>query len=441
MKAIPKKRAASREEKQHNQVVNAHHSSRRAFCSGLLAATGAIAFPAIGGYNAKVTVIGGGFGGAIAAKQLKILNPNLAVTLIEQHKAYYTCPLSNLVLAGVVPVKTICHKYTTLSQHGVRVVHGRAQKTGNGSVILTDGSQVPYDRVLVAPGIDFYNNRLPGYSAKDTARIPHAWRAGEQTTILRRQLEAMPDGGVVIIMPPPPPYRCPPAPYERTGLIAHYLQLHKPACKILILDSKEGFSQQTLFTDGWENFYGDMIEWRSAEAGGLVEAIDINRMMVKTEFGEERGDVINYIPPQHAGEIAINSGLTDDSGWCPINTLTFESTQIAGVHVIGDAAHAGRMTKSGYSASAQGKAAAAAIVNLLQNNAPPTSNLDNICHSLVTPDYGISVTSAYRADGQTIVPIDKATSMSPRKASAEIRHQEARQARAWYDSITAEMFG
>jgi sulfide dehydrogenase [flavocytochrome c] flavoprotein subunit len=361
--------------------------TRRRF-NRLLAATGGAA--ALGTLRAptplraaapRVVVIGGGFGGATAAKYLRLLDAAIEVTLIEPKTSYLTCPFSNRVLGGLGTLDQLAQGYGALRRkHGVTVVHdwARALDPDRKTVALAGGATLGFDRAVVSPGIDFRWDAVEGASPEASERLPHAWRAGPQTLLLRRQLEAMPDGGTVLICPPANRYRCPPAPYERASLIAHYLKAEKPNATVTILDAKEKFSKQQLFMDGWEELYGDTIEWRAASAGGQVLRIDAAARIVETEFGEEAGDVINFIPPQQAGRVARDMGLADASGWCPVDPWSFESRLLPGVHVIGDSADAGRMPKSGVTANNQAKAAALAIVAALRGGtAPAPSFLDH----------------------------------------------------------------
>ena len=389
----------------------------------------------------KVVVVGGGFGGATTAKYLRMLDPQIDVTLIEPNPIYYTCPFSNLVLGGVKGMSDIAHEYRNLqSKYGVRFVKARARKVEANAVVLEDGSKVPFDRAVVSPGIDLRYDKMEGHSPSVDTRMPHSWKAGPQTVLLRRQLEAMPDGGTVIICPPDNPYRCPPGPYERASMIAHYLKQNKPRSKILILDQKEKFSKQPLFTDGWNLHYGEMIEWRQGSAGGMVSEIDAQGMRLNTEFGWEEGDVVNFIPAQQAGAVARNSGLTDESGWCPVQAATFESTLMPNVHVIGDACKAGAMPKSGFSANSQGKVVAAAILSHFRGEEPVEPSFANTCYSLVTPDYSISVAAVYRLSDGAIKGVEGAGGVSPKEAGADVRSQEAVYAQGWYDSIVYDMF-
>jgi len=251
----------------------------------------------------------------------------------------------------------------------------------------------------------------------------------------------MKDGGKVFIAAPANPFRCPPGPYERVSMIAHYLKEKKPLSKIVIFDAKDSFSKQGLFKKGWERFYPGMIEWRAASMGGKITKVDAATMMVTTEFGAEKGDVINIIPPQKAGKIAVDAGLTDGTGWCPINPVSFESTLHPGVHVIGDATIAGAMPKSGFAASSQGKVAAAAIVRLFQGRVPAPPSLVNTCYSLLAPNYAISVAGVYKLAVGGIVEIKGSGGLTPIDASDDQLNQEAMFAEGWYKNISLDTWG
>ena len=356
-----------------------------------------------------------------------------------------TCPFSNAVLGGLYDMDFITHDYKALRDtYGVKVVHDSAVDIDPDAkkVRLAGGSSLRYDRLVVSPGIDLRWDAIEGYNEAASATMPHAWKAGEQTTILRRQLEAMPDGGVVIIAPPANPFRCPPGPYERASLIAHYLKNNKPRSKILIFDAKPKFSKQPLFEQGWQDLYPGMIEWISESDGGAIDGVDVKAMTVKPTFGDpQQGDVINVIPPQKAGVIADVAGLTNDSGWCPIGQRTFESKMQKHVHVIGDAAIASPMPKSGFAASSQGKVCAMAIVASLSDQDMPEPSYVNTCYSLVGPDYGISVAAVYRLGDDGIAGVEGAGGVSPKDADAGFRLAESRFAVGWYQSITADIWG
>jgi sulfide dehydrogenase [flavocytochrome c] flavoprotein subunit len=395
------------------------------------------------GKSPQVVVIGGGFGGATAAKYLRRFDPGIEVTLIEPDSAFITCPFSNTVIGGLNTMARITQSYDGLRAHGVNVVHDRATgiDAGKRSVSLSNGGDVGYDRLIVSPGISFRWDAIEGYDAATSQTIPHAWQAGPQTVMLQQLLAAMPDGGVFIISPPVNPFRCPPGPGERISLVANYFKKHKPRSKILVLDPKEKFSKQGLFKEGWASLYGDMIEYRNASNDGTVIRIDAANMTLHTDFEQHKGDVINFIPPQKAGEIAQIAGLANDSGWCPVNQQTFESSIHPNIHVIGDASIAAPMPKSGFSASNQAKAVAAAVANLVKGEAPGTPKFVNTCYSLVAPDYGISVAMVYDfADGK-IVKVEGSGGLSPSGASAEFHKSEANFARGWYDSISQDIWG
>ena len=396
------------------------------------------------GASKKVVVVGGGFGGATAAKYLRKLDPSIDVTLVEPNPTYYTCPFSNTVLGGIKDMSEIAHGYGAMkNKHGVRVIHAKAKNVNSNSktVTLDNGRKLDFDRAIVSPGVDLRFDSMEGYSQTDTDKMPHSWKAGPQTALLRRQLENMRNGGTVLICPPGNPFRCPPGPYERTSLIAHYLKTHKPKSKIIILDAKEKFSKQSLFMSGWDLHYGDLIEWRAGTAGGKISRVDPQNMQVETEFGMEKGDVINFIPAQHAGKVARDSGLTNKKGWCPVNQVTFESTLQPGIHVIGDASIAGKMPKSGFSANSQGKVAAAAIVSELAGQEPIEPSYANTCYSLITPEHGISVAKVYKiSDKKTIVGVKGSGGVSPKNEDPIVRRQEAIYTQGWYDAIVHDMF-
>jgi sulfide dehydrogenase [flavocytochrome c] flavoprotein subunit len=425
--------------------------SRREFSKLLISGMAVAAFGAFGGAipafasKNRVVIIGGGFGGASAAKYLKKLDPSLLVTLVEPKASYVTCPFSNWVLGGMKTIPEITQTYNVLaSRYGVHVVPDSAISIDHvkSSVTLKSGKVLLYDRLVVSPGIDFRWGTIDGYSqAVAESRMPHAWQAGSQTKLLHRQLLDMKDGGTVVICPPANPFRCPPGPYERASLIAHYLKERKPRSKIIILDPKEKFSKQALFRKGWDRLYPGMIEWRGAIAGGKVLGVDAASMSVMTDLGPVRGDVINVIPSQKAGQIAFDAGLSDAGGWCPVNPLSFESTLRPGIHVIGDACQAGPMPKSGFAASSQGKVAAAAIVRLLRGLEPAPPSLVNTCYSLIGPNYGVSVAGVYRLSSEGIVEIPGSGGLTPIDAGDDQLEQEALFAQGWYKNIVRDIWG
>jgi len=426
--------------------------NRREFIktTGAIAAVSALGAPAIAlGEGKKVVIVGGGTGGATAAKYIKMADEGIDVTIIEPNKDYYTCYLSNEVLSGERTLDQIKQGYDGLKARGINVVHEAA--TGidaDKKVVTTASGKYPYDRCVVSPGVSFLYDKIEGYSEEVAQKLPHAWKAGEQTKLLRGQLEAMDDGGVVLIVAPPNPFRCPPGPYERASQIAMYLQEAKPKSKVIILDSKQAFSKQGLFTQGWERLYGfgtenSLIEWQPGPDATVV-SVDPDNMSVTTSFGDEvKGAVINVIPPQAAGKIALDTGLTDDSGWCPVNLKTFESTKVPGVHVIGDAAIATEMPKSAYAANSQAKVAAAAIIALLNGDEPGVPSYVNTCYSIIGKNYGISVAAVYRLnqDGSAIAGVEGSGGLTPSDAPEFALAREVQYAYSWYNNIVHDTFG
>lgn len=409
-----------------------------------------VGFPQIvGAAGKKVVIVGGGIGGSTAAKYIRMADSSVEVTLVEPNADYHTCFMSNEVLAGERSIDSIRFTYEGLKSHGVNVVKDSvtAIDPAARTVTTAGGQTLSYDRCIVSPGISLLYDSVPGYSAEVAETVPHAWKAGPQTVTLRKQLEAMPDGGTVVIVAPPNPFRCPPGPYERASLIAHYLKHNKPKSKLLILDPKDKFSKQGLFTAGWKKFYGygtdnSMIEWISGAAGGKVESFDAGSMTLQAAVESYKGDVINIIPAQRAGTIAQTAGLTDDSGWCPVNPKTFESTVHAGIHVVGDASIASPLPKSGYAANSEAKVCAAAVVDLLNGREPGQPSYVNTCYSIVGKDHGISVAAVYRLgeDGK-IASVEGAGGLTPGDASEEMLKREVTFAHSWFQNITHDTFG
>lgn len=422
--------------------------SRRQVLAGAAATAGSFALPHIArAQNAggRVVVIGGGFGGATAARYIRQFDPSIEVTLVERDATYVTCPFSNYVLGGFRSIESITHRRDPLQErYGIKLVRAEATAidTSARQVSLRTGSKLPYDRLVVAPGIELKYDGVPGWSeAAANSNMPHAWKAGPQTMLLRRQLEAMPDGGVVIVAPPANPFRCPPGPYERVSMIAWYLKNHKPKSKILILDAKDAFSKQGLFMGGWESQYPGMITWIAGKDGGKIESVDPKAMTVSTGFGTEKGAVINIIPPQTAGRIAINAGLAEPNGWCAVDPNSFASTKAPNVYVLGDASIAGAMPKSGTAANSQAKVVAANVVASLRGTTPPAAVYHNTCYSLVTPDYGISVSDTYRPGPKGVAVMPNSGGVSPVRADAVHRKAEAQYTMGWYAGIIADTFG
>jgi len=413
---------------------------------GATAAVGALGAPAIVNAQSggRIVVVGGGFGGATAAKYAKLADPSLSVTMVEPSREYVTCPYSNLVLGGTRQMADITHGYGKLAGHGVTVVHDRVSgiDAAGKTVRLAGGRSLGWDRLIVSPGIDLKWDAIEGYDEAAVGFMPHAWKPGEQTMLLRRQLEAMPDGGVFVLVAPANPFRCPPGPYERASMIAHYLKANKPRSKILILDAKDAFSKQGLFVDGWKHFYGSMIEWVPLSKDGKVVRVNTKAMTLESDLGTiHKAAVANVVPPQYAGAIARESGLADRSGWCPIDARTFESKLVPGVHVVGDASIAAPMPKSGFAANSQGKVAAAAAVAALRGRTTPEPSWVNTCYSHIGTDYAISVAGVYRGTEKGVIEVPNSGGVSPKEWPLENRKLEAAYADGWYASITADMFG
>jgi NADPH-dependent 2,4-dienoyl-CoA reductase/sulfur reductase-like enzyme len=340
-------------------------------------------------------------------------------------------------------LSSLTHGYETLqNRYGVRVIYDEATALDPTArrVTLKEGKSLNYDRLVLAPGIELQWGAIEGYDAAASEVFPHAWEAGPQTLLLHRQLEAMPDGGLVVITAPENPFRCPPGPYERASLIAHYLKTHKPKAKLLILDAKDTFTKDKLFLAAWKRLYPGLLEWIPLSEGGRVARVDPHAGMVYTDFTDYKPAVANVIPPQRAAAIARAVGLDGGKGWCTVRASTFESTVHKNIHIIGDAAIANPMPKSAFAASNQAKVCAAAIVALLQEDPVPTPVLMNTCYSLVAPNYGISITGVYRVVDDAIVTAPGSDGISPLDASDEIRALEAEYARSWYANITADTF-
>ncbi|MDX1581775.1 MAG: NAD(P)/FAD-dependent oxidoreductase, partial [Alphaproteobacteria bacterium] len=333
--------------------------------------------------------------------------------------------------------------YEAVRRTGINLVHDRAITVNPvaRTVELAGGKTLSYDRLILSPGIDLKWGAIEGYDKPAATAMPHAWKAGAQTTLLRRQLEAMDEGGTVIMSVPASPYRCPPGPYERASLIAHYLKTKKPGSKLLILDAKTSFSKQSLFQAEWEARYSGMIEWRGLSDDGRVTRVDPKAMTLETDFETIKADVANIIPPQQAGEIAHRAGTTDASGWCPIDGISFESKLQPGIHVIGDATIAAPMPKSAFSANLQGKVCAIQVARLLADKAPEPSVLVNTCYSYVSPDAAISIAGAYSNDTGELSSLEGAGGLSPLEADLSVRQKEAAQAEDWFRAITKETFG
>jgi sulfide dehydrogenase [flavocytochrome c] flavoprotein subunit len=401
-----------------------------------------------GSSKAHVVVVGGGFGGATAAKILRQMDAGIKVTLIEPKASYITCPGSNWLFAGLTNIENLTVDYRALKdRYDINVITDSVAQVDaeRRRVILAGGEGIVYDRVIMAPGIDFRWDTLPGYGEATAQFIPHAWRAGPQTLLLQEQMQAMNDGGVVVITVPAEPYRCPPGPYERASMMAYWLKLYKPRSKIIILDAKRGFSKQKLFEAGWAKHFGygsvnALIEWQSIADNPLVK-LAAKSGTLTTDFGDKiRGQVLNIIPPQKAAAIAEQTGLTDASGWCPIEPQSARSKFHDTIHVIGDAAHYAPIPKSAFAANSEAKACALAVVALLNERPLPEAHWLNTCYSLVTPQHGISVAGVYKFSAEQKIEMVKGAGGVSRLGDEQTEILEAGYARSAYASLVKDAF-
>jgi sulfide dehydrogenase [flavocytochrome c] flavoprotein subunit len=388
----------------------------------------------------RVVVVGGGYGGTIAAKYIRMMDKSIEVVLVERNDHFVSCPFSNLYIGGLMKdMAPLTINYDKLAaNHGIKFV--QAEVTGvdaSAKLVRTSRGDIRYDRLVLSPGIDFRTEEIKGYNLASTPDVmPHAWKAGPQTVLLRKQLEAMPAGGTVVMSIPLAPFRCPPGPYERASMIAMYLKQHKPKSKIVVLDGNPDIvSKKGLFLKGWKKHYEGIIDYRPAKK---VTEIDAAKKTVLIEGLEDvRGDVVNLIPPQRAGAIAVAAGVVGpDKNWCPINPTTFESTLKKDIHVIGDACIAGAMPKSGYSANSEAKACATNIVNAMNGRELVDMSGINTCYSYLSAKEAVSVTGVYLVDKakNAIVAAPGSVAVSP-----DLSELEAIYAESWLKNILTEM--
>jgi sulfide dehydrogenase [flavocytochrome c] flavoprotein subunit len=390
--------------------------------------------------SARVVVIGGGYGGATAARYLRLLDPSIEVVLVEPNEAFVSCPLSNMVLGGFKSMADITHRYAGLAAGGIRIVRDSAMAVDvdKKQVRLARADPLAFDRVIVAPGVDFMWGELPAMNdAKAQAAVLHAWKAGPQTAALRRQLEEMRNGGVFVISIPEAPFRCPPGPYERACLVAAYFKRSKPRSKILIVDANEDvLSKGALFKRAWADLYPGLIEY---QPNSKAVDVDVATRTVKLEFGDVKGDVLNVLPPMKAGNIA-RPFITANGRWCEVDWLTYESKAARGVHVLGDSLQiAPLMPKSATMANGQGKVCASAIVELVNGRPPnPSPTLVNACYSMVSERLSIHVASVHKYDDKdrTMRTVPGAGGLSP-----AMNELEGEYARDWARSIESDALG
>ena len=384
----------------------------------------------------RVVVVGGGYGGAIAAKYIRMLDPSLEVVLVERNRQFISCPFSNLVIGGIRQMDDLTIGYERLAvNHGIRLIHDEVidVDAAGRRVVLASGT-LKYDRLILAPGIDFRYAELEGYDSASTPQVmPHAWKAGAQTELLRGQLRDMRDGGSVVLTVPLTPFRCPPGPYERASMVAMYLKRYKPKSKVIVLDANPDIvSKGALFRKGWARHYPGMIDYRG---GQRVTAVNAQQRSVLVEGIEEvAGDVVNVIPPQRAGAIAVKAGVVGAGHWCPIDPTTFESKLVSDIHVIGDACAADAMPKSGYSANSQAKVCAMNVVALLNGHETVEMSAINVCYSFITEKEAVSIAAVYRMVDGKIVAVPNSGGVSPDLSELEAAHAEN-----WRRNILAEM--
>ncbi len=420
---------------------------RRQFTKILGVAGAAAASPSVLGRFAyaqgkgRLVVIGGGAGGGTVAHHVKKRAPNLDVTLVEVQPRYTSCFFSNLYLGGFRSFESITHDYDGLQKRGVKVVDDWATGVDSAkkTVTLKGGQTLAYDKLVLSPGIDLKYDTIEGYSAKAAETMPHAWKAGVQTSILRRQLLDMEDGGTVVLAPPPNPFRCPPGPYERASMIAHHLKYHKPRSKLLILDPKKKFSKMALFQEGWQQHYADIIEWLPPQmTGGGVKKVVVEPMEVIAGDGERiKAAVANIVPAQRAGEIAHKAGCAKGD-WCPIVPETFESRLVKDIHVLGDASVAKKMPKSAFSANSQAKVVANAVLAELAGKKRFPPRFRNTCWSLISTNNGVKVGASYKAGAEMVELTSKFISKTGE--DAELRKKTFEESLGWYSGITADIF-
>jgi sulfide dehydrogenase [flavocytochrome c] flavoprotein chain len=392
----------------------------------------------------RIVIVGGGFAGGACARALRTADDRLAITLVEARSTYTAPPLSNGILGGIRELKQQQFGYDKIAAAGIKVAIAAATAIDPQakSVTLSTGDTLPYDRLVLAPGIELRFDAIKGYSEAAAEQAPHAWTAdAKQFELLRSQIAAMDDGGTVAIVAPANPSRCPPGPYERASMIAHYLKAKKPKAKIVILDAKDTFTMQQLFLKAWGELYPGMIAWKSLSDGGNVASIDVAKKSIETDFDTYDYAVANVIPPQRAGKIAQIAGVVDRTGWCPVNPVTFESLLHQNIHVVGDASFAGSMPKSAFSGLIEGKLAAAAIVRHLRGEMPSASHLASNCYSVVAPDYAISITGEFAPVNGEFTEVDNSIRSSPLDAPPTLRAEDAKKADAWFKTATSEIFG
>lgn len=417
--------------------------NRRTFIGTGAAATVSLSSPMVLAQGKpKVVVIGGGAGGATAARYIaKDSEGAIDVILVEPTRTYYTCFFSNLYIGGFQEYDDLGHGYDKLAaDFGVNVVHDWAVGVDREAktVSLAGGNTLSYDKLILSPGIDFVDDSVPGWSINEQDVMPHAYKGGTQAALLKAQIMAMPEGGTFAMVAPPNPYRCPPGPYERVSMVAHQLKANNPTAKILVVDSKEKFSKQALFEEGWQKHYGGMVEWIGPDFGGQNVSVDAAAMTVNIDGAIESVDVCNVIPAQKAGRIAELAGVTDGN-WAPVNAVDMSSKADPDVYVLGDASQQGDMPKSGYSANSQAKVCANAVRGALTGSRVFPAKFSNTCWSLIETDDGVKVGATYEPTDEKIAKVDGFVSQTGEDAA--LRKATYEESLGWYAGITSDMFG
>ena len=418
--------------------------NRRTFIGSTAAATAALSAPAVlaeGHSKPRVVVIGGGPGGATAARYIaKDSKGAIEVTLVEPSRTYFTCFFSNLFLGGFQEMEDLGHTYGTLAaKYGINVVHDWAVDVDRDgkTVSLAGGGTLEYDKLILSPGIDFIEGSVDGWSLAAQNAMPHAYKAGSQTELLKAQIMAMPEGGTFAMVAPPNPYRCPPGPYERICMVAHTLKKTNPTAKIIIADPKPKFSKMGLFQEGWADNYNGMIDWIGEEFGGGNVSVDPSAMTVTIDGEETSVDACNVIPAMKAGRIAEMAGVTDGN-WAPVNAADMSTKADADVHVLGDASSQGDMPKSGFSANSQAKVCANAVRGALTGSKVFPAKFSNTCWSLIDTDNGVKVGATYEATEEKIAKVDGFISQTGEDAA--VRKATYEESLGWYSGITSDMF-
>ena len=416
--------------------------TRRSFVKTAALTATALSMPSIAfGALPKVVVIGGGAGGATAAKYIaKDSKGKVDVTLIEASKRYYTCFFSNLYLGDFRNYGSIGHNYYGLAvNRGVNVVHEWAKSVDPAAkkVNLGSGGSISYDKLVVSPGIDLKYDSINGYSADVQSKMPHAWKSGTQVQLLKNKVKGMKKGGTFVMVPPPNPYRCPPGPYERVSMIAHQFKKSNPTAKIVVLDPKKKFSKMGLFQEAWQKHYPGMIEWIGVDTHGGLKNINAATMEFETDLDTFKADAASVVPAQQAGAIAMTAGI-NKGDWCPIVAGSMQSQADENIYVLGDASIAKSMPKSGFSANSQAKVAANHIRGSLTGSKVFPARYSNTCWSLVATNDGVKVGASYKAGAEKIDVTSKFISKTGE--SSDLRKATYEESIGWYEGITSDMF-